>query len=205
MVLGWWSLDMPNWQLQDRCNTSFLGANAQRTTVSKGQKQDLESFLHWLLICLNVSYYPSLNGRLVSHLTKNVGSGELLVWGTVNFHIHNSRIRVRFQWFHLQKTIKISLKHSHYKGSVGTIHFYIGIVLPFCHLFQPQNPILASVAISYWPKSWIQRPTIWETVNVYWSVQSHPGFSFHVVLRQSVSICFKAGSQNSKECTYIYL
>lgn len=28
------------------------------------------------------------------------------------------------------------------------------------------------MAISYWPKSWIQRPTIWETVNVYVLVRS---------------------------------
>ena len=80
--------------------------------------------------------------------------------GTVNFHIHNSRIRVRFQWVSPPKTQSRFLSNiaiiSHYKGGVCNIHFYIGLSRLFVTFFQPQNPILASVAISYWPKSWIQ-------------------------------------------------
>lgn len=151
MVPGWSSLNMPNWQLQDRCNTSFLGANAQHTTVFKGQKQDLESFLHWLLICLNVSNYPSLNGRLVSHLTKNVGSGEPLVgvqWISIYIYIyiHNSRNPSEVSKVSPPKTQSRFLSNiaiiSHYKGGVCTIHFYIGLSRLFVTFFNLKIPSL---------------------------------------------------------------
>ena len=151
----------------------YLGANAQRTTVSKGQKQDLEfiyaSFLHWLLICLNVSNFPVLNGRLVSHLTKSVGSGVPFVW-VQWISIFSTENKSDVSMVSPPKTQSRFLSNIAITREVFApfilYSFLHWIIYPFCHLFQPQNPILASVAISYWPKSWIQRPTIWETVKL---------------------------------------